>query len=405
MPEHVHILGGYQTDFARNVTKEGGDLSTLTDEVVTGTLAEAGVTADDIEVIHVGNAFGQVYTGQGHLGAMPATMHPELWGVPASRHEGACASGSLAILAAMSDLESGRYDCALVIGVELEKNVPGDVGAKNMAGAGWLGHDGEGATFLWPHTFSRVAEEYDDRFGLDPKHLWAIAELNIRNARTNPRAQTRGWSHDDASFTDDPGANPVVEGRMHKADCGPLTDGGAGVVLVSDRWLAAHPEHATARSSIRGWGHRTAGLALEEKLAKSAGDGLVFPHVSETIGDAFNRAGIASVDDLDLIETHDCFTSTEYVAIDHFGLTEPGQSWKAVESGELEIGGRVAMNPSGGLIGGGHPVGATGVRMLLDCHRQVTKAADGYQVPDAATAATLNIGGSMTTVVSFVVGV
>ena len=87
----------------------------------------------------------------------------------------------------------------------------------------------------------------------------------------------RGWSHDDASFTDDPGANPVVEGRMHKADCGPLTDGGAGVVLVSDRWLAAHPEHATARSSIRGWGHRTAGLALEEKLAKSAGDGLVFP--------------------------------------------------------------------------------------------------------------------------------
>ena len=148
MPEHVHILGGYQTDFARNVTKEGGDLSTLTDEVVTGTLAEAGVTADDIEVIHVGNAFGQVYTGQGHLGAMPATMHPELWGVPASRHEGACASGSLAILAAMSDLESGRYDCALVIGVELEKNVPGDVGAKNMAGAGWLGHDGEGATFL-----------------------------------------------------------------------------------------------------------------------------------------------------------------------------------------------------------------------------------------------------------------
>ena len=141
---------------------------------------------------------------------------------------------------------------------------------------------------------------------------------------------------------------------MHKADCGPLTDGGAGVV-PSDRWLAAHPEHATARSSIRGWGHRTAGLALSEKLAKSAGDGLVFPHVSETIGDAFNRAGIASVDDLDLIETHDCFTSTEYVAIDHFGLTEPGQSWKAVESGELEIGGRVAMNPSGGLIGGDTP--------------------------------------------------
>jgi acetyl-CoA C-acetyltransferase len=123
-----------------------------------------------------------------------------------------------------------------------------------------------------------------------------------------------------------------------------------------------------------------------------------------TRSDAFGRAGINSVDDLDAIETHDCFTSTEYMAIDHFGITAPGESWKAVESGDIEMGGRIPINPSGGLIGLGHPVGATGVRMILDSYKQVTAKAGDYQIEGASTVATLNIGGSATTTVSFVIG-
>jgi acetyl-CoA C-acetyltransferase len=92
------------------------------------------------------------------------------------------------------------------------------------------------------------------------------------------------------------------------------------------------------------------------------------------------------------------------MAIDHFGITPPGQSGQAIESGDIEIGGRIPMNPSGGLIGLGHPVGATGARMLLDCHKQVTGTAGGYQVDGARRFATLNIGGSATTTVSFIVG-
>ena len=95
---------------------------------------------------------------------------------------------------------------------------------------------------------------------------------------------------------------------------------------------------------------------------------------------------------------------SEYAAIDHFGITGPGDSWKAVDSGDIEIGGRMPVNPSGGLIGGGHPVGATGVRMVLDAYKQVTDQAGGYQVEGARTVATLNIGGSTTTSASFVVG-
>ena len=122
------------------------------------------------------------------------------------------------------------------------------------------------------------------------------------------------------------------------------------------------------------------------------------------IDDAFTRAEMQGVSNIDGIETHDCFTSTEYMAIDHFGITKPGESWKAIESGEIEMSGRIPINASGGLIGLGHPVGATGVRMLLDCYKQCTNTAGNYQIENAKNLSTLNIGGSATTVVSFVVG-
>lgn len=396
------VAGGFQTDFARNWARAGHGFAELTAEAVAGTLDASGVDPADLGVIHVGNAFGQLFTGQGQLGGMPATVDERLWGIPAARHEAACASGSIAVLSAMADLESGRYDAALVLGAELERTVPGDQAAAHLGAAAWIGHEGQQARFMWPYMFSALADEYDKRYGLDDAHLRAIGELNFANARANPNAQTRGWTFTDASFTDDDTANPPVEGRLRRNDCSQMTDGAAGVVLVSDRYLAAHPGLTGAK--ILGWGHTTVGLPLEQKLRRSAGDPYVLPHVRKAINDAFERAGIGGVDDLDGIETHDCFTMSEYAAIDHFGITAPGESWKAVESGELAIGGRIPVNPSGGLIGVGHPVGATGVRMLLDAYRQVTDQAGAYQVPGARTFATLNIGGSTTTTVSFVVG-
>jgi acetyl-CoA C-acetyltransferase len=110
------------------------------------------------------------------------------------------------------------------------------------------------------------------------------------------------------------------------------------------------------------------------------------------------------VSQIDSIETHDCFTTSEYMAIDHFGLTAPGESWKAIEAGDIALGGKTPINPSGGLIGAGHPVGATGVRQVLDSVKQVKGEAGDYQVEGAKTVQTLNIGGSGTTSVSFVVG-
>jgi len=396
--EGVWIVGAYQSDFARNLTKEGRGFADLTAEVVAATLESAGVDPADVGVIHVGNAFGELFTGQGHLGAMPATVEPALWGVPSARHEAACASGSVATRAAIADLRAGFADVALVLGLELEKTVPGPVGAGHMLAAAWVGHEGEGATNIWASVFSQVADEYDRRWGLDHAHLDAIAANNYANAKRNPNAQSRAWTIPDPA---DAAANPVVEGRLRRTDCSQLTDGGAGLVLVTDRYLREHPG-LRPLARIEGFGQRTVGLGLAQKLGRDPDSPYVMPHVRAAVQQAFDRARV-TLDDLDGFEVHDCFTPSEYLAIDHLGLTEPGRSWQAVADGTIAIGGRFPINPSGGLIGGGHPVGATGVRMLVDAAKQVSGTAGEYQVPGARRFGTLNIGGSTATTFCYVV--
>ena len=404
----IHLIGGYQTDFARVWSREGLDYTDMMREAIDGALASCLLEPDDIEAIHVGNAFGELYRGQGHLAAMVAQVKPEFFGKPAMRHEAACASSSLAILSATAEIEAGRYDCILVLGVEEEKNLPGDQASQVQNAASWQGHEGLDCKFVWPAVFGRIAMEYDERYGLDRRYLNRIAEINMGNAKRNPRAQTRGWKFRPETFTDDDEFNPVIEPGTRRQDCGQITDGAVAVVLASDRFMQRYAARRAAKvqdfPQILGWGHTNAGIRFLDKLERSQGEEYMFPHVRKAITDAWRRAGIEGVERLDGIETHDCFTSTEYMAIDHFGLTAPGQSWQAIDSGLVEIDGKCPVNASGGLIGIGHPVGATGARLLLDAGRQVTGTAGDYQVAGARTYGTLNIGGSLGTVVSFVVG-
>ena len=405
----VYILGGYQTDFSKSWSREGKDISDIVHDTSLGALEACELEPEAVQTIHVGNAFGELQRNQAHLGAMPATVIPEFWGIPAARHEAACASSSIAVLAAMSEIEAGRYECALVLGAEELRNLGGDAASVNQNSAAWFGHEGTQAKFMWPWVFSRLGEVYAERHGLKYEHLMAIAQNNYANAKRNPNAQSRKWDFRPESFTADDAANPVIEGMIRRQDCGQITDGGAAVILAGEDFASEYAKRSGGSLEqlprIAGWGHRTASLLFEEKAKRSQGQAYVLPHVREAITDAYRRAGIAGSRQLDGIETHDCFTTTEYMAIDHFGITAPGESWKAIEDGSFLMGGTLPVNPSGGLIGGGHPVGATGVRMLLDAAKQVSGSAGDYQVEGAKTFATLNVGGSAATVVSFVVAV
>lgn len=406
---HVYILGGAQTDFARNWHREGLDLYAMFSEALQSAVADAGIEPQQIEVGHVGNFVADLFSGQGLIGGFFGHVYPELSSIPTSRHEAACASGSMAMLAAMRDIEAGHYSTACVLGLELMRNVDGRTGAEYLGAAAFRGQEATDCDFPWPFLFDRITEEYDQRHGIRPEHLAQIAQINFANAKNNPNAQSRNWEFPQGCFTQDDALNPVIEGRVRKMDCGQITDGAACVILASENVARVHATALGLRLEdiprIKGWGHHSAPLLLERKLALSKGQPLLFPHAQATFRDALQRAGYADITDVDGLETHDCFSVTEYMAIDHSGLTPPGASWQAVEDGRIARDGSFPVNASGGLIGLGHPVGATGVRMALDCARQVSGRAGATQIRDARNMITFNVGGSTTTCASLVIGV
>ncbi|MGH7881043.1 MAG: acetyl-CoA acetyltransferase, partial [Candidatus Binataceae bacterium] len=328
--------------------------------------------------------------------------------LPTTRHEAACASGSVAILAASAEIEAGRYDCAAVVGLEQMKTVDTATGGDFLGTAGWYERECKGKEYPFPRLFGRLGDEYDKRFGLKDEYLAQISAVNYANARRNPLAQTRNWPRSENDPQQREKFNQAIAGRIKVRDCSQVSDGCAIVFLASAEFTAAYAKRVSrqleAIPRIRGWGHHTARMEFDAKVAESRDNPYVLPHTRQAILDAFARAGIKSVFAVNGIETHDCFTTSEYMAIDHFGLTPPGESWKAIADGVIEFGGKLPINPSGGLIGAGHPVGATGVRQMLDCYRQVTGTAGDYQVEGAKTFAMLNIGGSGTTSCAFVVG-
>lgn len=408
MAAPVYVLGGYQTDFARNWAKENKHIVAMLREAVTGGLEATGLEPKDVEVAHVGNFAAELYCMQGHLGAFLIDTDPAFSGLPTSRHEAACASGSIAILAASAEIEAGRYDCALVVGVEQMKTVDPKTGGDYLGTAAWYEMEAKGVDFPFPKLFGRLGDEYDKRFGLKDEHLAHIAAVNYSNAKRNPLAQTRNWymTEDHARSTDK--FNTVIGGRIKVSDCSQVTDGAVALFLASEKVAAAYAKTRGIKPEsiprLLGWGHHTAPIEFDAKVAESRNNPYVLPHTRQAILDALRRAGVADVWGVNGIETHDCFTTSEYMAIDHFGITKPGESWKAVEDGTIELGGKMPINASGGLIGCGHPVGATGVRQVLDAFKQLTGQAGEYQIEGATRIATLNIGGSGTTSVSFVVG-
>lgn len=185
----VYVLGGWQSDFARVWSRQGHDIADAFTEAVSEGLAATEHDARDIDTGHVGNFTAELFARQGLLGGFFGLVDPEFDGLPTARHEAACASGSVAVLAATAEIEAGRYGLACVVGIEQMRNVPGKTGAEYLGTAAWTGHEFADANFVWPRAFSDLADEYDKRYGLKCEHLMRIAEINFGNAKRNPDAQ------------------------------------------------------------------------------------------------------------------------------------------------------------------------------------------------------------------------
>lgn len=414
MKNKVYVLGGAQTDFERNWTKEGKNMIAILREAVEDGFVGADFSYDELKRLNkdnrvaafVGNFIAEQYVDQGHLGAFLTEVNPAFYGVPSARYEAACASSSVALDAAITKIAAGEYDVCVVVGWEIMKSVDSKIGGSILGRAAYYEKEGKGIDFPFPKLFGRLADATIEKYGLDKERflnaLATISTINYGNAKRNPLAQTRKWfmNFEEASHrgTD---SNACVGGLLGVSDCSQVTDGAAVVVLCSEEYMKERK--LTDKPIVKGYGHRTAPMLFDKKIADNAGSKYVLPWTRQACLDAYKRAGL-TVDDIDVFETHDCFTSSEYAAISAFGITEPGKEYEAVENGVIAFDGVKPINPSGGLIGCGHPVGASGVRMFLDLYKQVTGNAGSCQVKGARNGMMLNIGGSATTNYVFIIG-
>ncbi|MEL7237816.1 MAG: hypothetical protein AAGK78_03060 [Planctomycetota bacterium] len=400
MPHAVHVLGAGRTDFARNLRKEEKGLRDVIVEAGRAAIESAGIQPGDVQSGVVGNFAAGRLTKQLHLGSFLTDIDDALKGIPTYHTEAACASGAVSFVAGAQQVMGGLADVVIVVGAEQQKTMsPGDVGDV-LAGAGDYGAERPVyGDFMFPSLFGKVAQTYADAYGLTDDQVSSVAFKNRSHATLNPLAQMRSkpiTREQACTISDD---NPAIANPLKITDCSQITDGAAAVVLCSDGFLSKLGKNAP---KLLGLGHTTDHLPLDEK------DGPVFTVARQATRKAFEQAGMTA-SDMHGIDVHDCFSISEIVAYELLGLAENGKGAALAESGDTMLkavggNGKLPVNPGGGLIGDGHPVGATGIRQLVEMFTQLHGDAGERQIDGAKHYATFNMGGSFTTNVCAVWG-
>ncbi len=419
MSKNAYILGGAQTDFAKDYTNENKSITDLFKEITQLGLSSTGIEISEIEKlrdenrieIFVGNFASELFIKQGHLGPFLTEVNDAFIGIPAGRYEAACASSTLAVSVANSRIKAGEIDLAIVVGAEIMRNVTPLLANDYLATCADYATEGKDVRFFYPKMFGYLTDEALKRYPEvgDERLKTNFMEISLKNranAKKNPNAQTRTENFDKQTLeTLNRKYKNSFGGQTRFSDCSQISDGASILFIASEdyarKYLAKTGKQLKDIAEISGIGFRVAELKFGDKVKKSANDKYILPWARQTILDAFSKAKV-TIDDINVIELHDCFSINEYVSIGNFGITEPGKEYTAVEDGLTKIGGKIPINPSGGLIGSGHPVGASGARMLLDIFKQVTAQAGEYQVEGAKRGATFNVGGSCTTTMSLV---
>ncbi|MCW3039615.1 MAG: Propanoyl-CoA C-acyltransferase [Solirubrobacterales bacterium] len=380
MLKDIHVAGVGMTQFGKQLDRS---LRSMAEEAVRDALADAGGGPEAVEYAFFSNAVASLITGQACVPGQVALRHTGLLGIPIVNVENACASGSSAFSLACMTLQAGAVDVVIVVGAE-KLSHPDK--AKSFA-AFASGYDqeeppsltrdqpgGGAGRSVFMDVYADMARTYMGRSGATAEDFANVAVKAHAHGALNPKAQ-----YGDPLDTDGVLASRAIVDPLTLLMCSPLSDGAAAIVLATDRGLErlnATPVRVLAATVISGRDRVNGDASSPERAAKIA----------------YATAGVGPAD-IDVVELHDAAAPAELIVTEELGLCEPGGGPELLRSGETALGGRVPINPSGGLLSKGHPIGATGVAQIVELVDQLRGRCGARQVDGATVALAENGGG------------
>jgi len=404
MDRRVFIVGGANTTFLGKGhpdfvwkrhpdfgVRENPTLRELLTEAVTGASETTKVDLARVDKAYVGNFVGELFVNQGHLGAALAGVHPDLALKPTMRVEGACASGGLAMMAGVDSIKAGS-DVVLVAGVEVQTTASARIGGDYLARAADYSRQRAIDDFTFPALFARRTKHYREAFGVSEEDIGRMAVKAYSNANRNPKAHMRAktMSLEKASAAGDGNpaflTNEEFSAYMKVSDCSQVSDGASAMFLVSADGLKSLGIPESEVIELIGAGHAVSSLYED-------GDFTALTTTAAAAERAYAAAGVKP-GDVQVAEVHDCFTVTELMMYEALGFAESGQGAALGRDGATAIDGAIPVNTGGGLVGFGHPVGATGVKQVVEIWRQMKGKAGDYQISaPPKVGVTANMGG------------
>ncbi len=355
-------------------------------EAAADAIVDAEIAPSQVQALYYGNVTGGETEHQLHMGPLAATMLG-LPSIPTTRFETACATSHAAFRHAVMEIASGVSDIALVGGAERVLNVPTDAATEYFAYCSDATYEQSlGLTF--PGVFALIARAHMDRYGTTEEQMAHVAVKNHRHGTLNPKAQFQKEISLETVLR-----SPYVADPLKLYDCCPFTDGGAAVVLAAE-------DVARRRRAV--WVLATE-AAADTMFIHEKRDLARVPATERAALQAYRRAG-KTPGEIDVVELHDCFTIAEIVATEGLGFFEPGSGGIAAEKGWTSLGGKIPVNPSGGLKAKGHPIGATGAAQIGEIVTQLRGDAGARQVGGARTGLVHTLGGNTATVLVSLLG-
>ncbi|MFE0027472.1 lipid-transfer protein [Amycolatopsis sp. NPDC059021] len=381
MANKVYVVGVGMTKFEKPGRREGWDYPQMARESGTKALEDAGIGFERVQQAYVGYVYGESTSGQ------RAVYELGMTGIPVVNVNNNCSTGSTALYLAAEAIRGGRADCALALG--FEKMQPGSLGSTYDDREQPMGRHiqalAEISEVLFPPApwmFGAAGREHMKAYGTTAEHFAKIGEKNHRHSVNNPYAQFQ-----DAYTLQDILDSRMIYDPLTKLQCSPTSDGSGAAILASESFVE---EHGLAGGAVEIVGQAMT-TDFQSTFDGTAKNIIGYDMNVQAARQVYEQAGLGA-DDFQVIELHDCFSANELLLYEALGLCAEGEAGKLVDSGDTTYGGKWVVNPSGGLISKGHPLGATGLAQCAELTWQLRGTADKRQVDDVTAALQHNIG-------------